>query len=65
MKFYDDAISQEEKDKIIKYLEYINNLNPKSFLGETMWNGFKLYQKIYIKFLWKTRNLNPFYFRKR
>ena len=55
-------MSQEEKDKII---EFLDRLNPKFLLGESMWNGLKLYQKIYIKFLWKTRNLNPFYFKKR
>ena len=31
MKFYDDAMTQEEKDRITKYIEYINNFNPKSF----------------------------------
>jgi len=58
-------MSQEEKDNITKYIEYINNFNPKSFLGENIWNEFKLYQKIYLNTLWKTKNINPFYFRRR
>jgi len=58
-------MSQEEKNKITKYIEYINNFNPKSFLGNDIWDGLKLYQKIYLNLLWKTRNINPFYFRRR
>ena len=53
-------MSQEEKDKITKYIEYINNLNPKSIFSESMWNGLKLYQKLYLNILWKTKNIYPF-----
>ena len=59
---YDDAITQQEKDKI---LEFLDKLNPKFLIGANMWDGLKLYQKIYLNILWKTRNLNPIYFRKR
>jgi len=59
---YDDAITQQEKDKI---LEFLDKLNPKFLIGDNMWDGLKLYQKIYLNILWKTRNLNPIYFRKR
>jgi len=62
---YNDAMSQEEKDRITKYIEYINNLNPKSFFSESMWDELSLYQKLYLNILWKTRNLNTFYFRRR
>ena len=55
-------MSQQEKDKIVKFLD---KLNPKFLIGANMWDGLKLYQKIYLNILWKTRNLNPIYFRKR
>jgi len=55
-------MSQEEKDKIV---EFLDKLNPKFLLGKSIWNGFSLYQKLYIKLLWKTRNINPIYFRRR
>jgi len=58
-------MTQEEKDKIIKYVEYINNLNPKSLIGDSIWNGLSLYQKLYLNILWKARNLSPIYLRKR
>ena len=62
MKIYDDAMTQQEKDKIV---EYLDKLNPKFLLGDSIWNGLKLYQKLYINILWKTRNLNPLYFKRR
>ena len=65
MKFYDDAMIQEEKDKITKYIEYINNINPKSLIGESVWNELSLYQKLYLNILWKARNLNTLYNKRR
>ena len=58
---YDDAMTQQEKDKIV---EYLDKLNPKFLLGERLWNGIPLYQKLYLNILWKARKLNPIYFRR-
>ena len=59
---YDDAMTQQEKDKIV---EYLDKLNPKFLIGESIWNELSLYQKLYLNILWKARNLNPVYFRRR
>ena len=48
-------MTQQEKDKIIEYVEYINNLNHKSLIGESVWNGLSLYQKLYLNILWKQK----------
>jgi len=55
-------MSQQEKDKIVKFLD---KLNPKFLIGENVWNGIPLYQKLYLNILWKARKLNPIYFRRR
>ena len=54
-------MTQQEKDKIV---EYLDKLNPKFLLGERLWNGIPLYQKLYLNILWKARKLNPIYFRR-
>jgi len=48
-------MTQQEKDKIIEYVEYINNLNPKSLIEENVWNELSLYQKLYLNILWKQK----------
>jgi len=55
-------MTQQEKDKIV---EFLDKLNLKFLIGESIWNELSLYQKIYLNILWETRNLNPLYFRKR
>jgi len=55
-------MTQQEKDKIIKYLD---KLNPKFLLGESVWNGLSLYQKLYLNILWKARNINILYNKRR